>query len=87
MLEQLKALIQRGNELGCPILVVRDPSSGKGSISATLVFISSIAVIASLVSPKVNNSYAFDFFLASCGLYFSRKFTTKSGTSIDTKNT
>lgn len=85
--EKIKALIQRGNELGLPILVVRDPSSGKGSISATLVFLSSVAVLASLVTSKVNNNYAFDFFIASSGLYFGRKFQTKSGTSVDSKST
>lgn len=87
MLEKLKALIQRGNELGFPILTVRDPISGKGSISATLVFISSVAVLISLVTTKVSNSGAFEMFLASCSLYFGRKLTTKAGTSVDSKST
>jgi hypothetical protein len=87
MWDKLKSYIQKANELGVPIPVVRDPSTSKGSISATLVFISSIAVLASLVTAKVSNDYAFNLFLASCSLYFGRKFQTKSGTSVDTKST
>ena len=85
MFEKIKALIQRGNEFGIPILVVTDPQTGKGSISASLVVISSIAVLASLVTAKVSNSGAFEFFVASCSLYFGRKFQSKSGNSIDAK--
>jgi hypothetical protein len=85
MFEKIKELIQKGNEFGFPILVVKDPISQRGSISATLVVVSSIAVLASLVTSKVNSAGSFEFFLASCGLYFGRKFQTKSGTSIDTK--
>lgn len=87
MLDKIKEWIQRGNELGIPFPTFRDPLTGKGSISAMLVFISSLFVIASLVSTKVNNNYAFDFFVASCGLYFGRKFQTKSGTSVDPNST
>jgi hypothetical protein len=83
MFDKIKEFIQRGNDLGIPFPVFRDPTSGKGSISATLVFISSIAILVSLINPKINNSYAFDFFLASCSLYFGRKLTTKAGTSVD----
>jgi hypothetical protein len=78
-------LCKNWNVNGVYLPMVSDPSTQRGSISATLVFISSIAVLASLVTVKVNNNYAFDFFLASCSLYFGRKLTAKSGTSVDTK--
>lgn len=87
MWDKLKSYIQKANELGIPIATVRDPATGRGSISATLVVLSSIALLASLVTTKVSNSGAFEMFLASCSLYFGRKLTTKSGTSVDSKNT
>jgi hypothetical protein len=85
--DKLKSYIQKANELGVPLATVRDPATGRGSISATLVVVSSIAVLASLVTSKVSNSGAFEMFLASCSLYFGRKFQTKSGTSVDNKTT
>lgn len=87
MWDKLKSYIQKANELGIPLATVRDPATGRGSISATLVFVSSIALLASLVTPKVSNSGALEMFLVACSLYFGRKFQTKSGTSIDTKAT
>lgn len=87
MWDKLKSYIQKANELGIPIATVRDPATGRGSISATLVVLSSIALLASLVTTKVSNSGAFEMFLASCSLYFGRKLTTKSGNALDSKNT
>jgi hypothetical protein len=85
VLDKIKAYIQRGNELGLPIPVVRDPSTGKGSISATLLVVSSIMLIASLVTAKVNNSGAMEFHALSLATYLGRKYQSKAGTSLDTK--
>lgn len=87
MWDKLKSYIQKANELGIPMPVVRDPATGKGSITASLVVLSSVAVLASLVTTKVSNSGAFEFFIASLAAYLGRKFQTKSGSSVDTKTT
>ena len=84
MWEKLKGYIQKANELGVPLATVRDPATGRGSISATLVVLSSIALIASLVTTKVNNSGSLEFFLASCSLYFGRHYQKKDS-SISSK--
>ena len=72
---------------GIKVPTISDPTTGKGSISATLVFVSSIALLASLVTPKVSNSGSFEMFLAACSLYFGRKYQSKSGNSVDGKST
>jgi len=87
VIDKLKSYIQKANEFGIPVGVVRDPATGKGSISATLVVISSIMLIASLVTTKVSNSGAMEFYALSLAAYLGRKFQTKSGTSVDTKST
>lgn len=80
MLEKIKALIQRGNEFGIPFPVMRDSLTGKGSITATLVVLSSICVIASLVSKKIDNSGATEFYLISLGAYLGRMYQKKDVT-------
>jgi hypothetical protein len=85
MIDKIKAFIQRGNELGIPMPVFRDPQTGKGSVTLTLVVLSSICVIASLLTKKVDAGSSTEFLLISLGAYLGRKFQTKSGTSVDTK--
>jgi hypothetical protein len=87
MWDKVKSYIQKANELGIPLPVVRDPLTNKGSITCTLVVLSSIMLIASLVTSKVSNSGSFEFFLASISVYTARKMTNKSGTTIDGKST
>jgi hypothetical protein len=65
--------------------VFRDPITQKGSVTLTLVVLSSILVIASLVTKKVEASGAAEFHLIALGAYLGRKFQTKSGNSIDAK--
>jgi hypothetical protein len=87
MFEKLKAWVHKGNSLGIPFPVFRDPLSGRGSISATLVFISSICVVLSLVTKIIDHSGSFSFFIASCSLYFGRKAQTKADSLPDDKTT
>ncbi len=68
--------------------MVKDPKTGMGSVSLTLVFISSIMVILGLVGKwsgrlgtiDINNSL--EFFYASSALYFGRNWK-KGGASED----
>ena len=77
MWDKVKSYIQKANELGVPVATVRDPLTGKGSITASLVVISSIALLASLVTSKVSNAGAFEFFLASLAAYLGRMYQKK----------
>ena len=67
---------------GVPLPMVRDPKTGKGSVSLTLVFISSALVILGLVGKwsghmgVVDISNALEFFYASSFLYFGRNWRT-----------
>jgi hypothetical protein len=51
--DKLRALIQRMNQAGIPIPVARDPATGKGSVTFTLV-----AVSAGIVAIGLLNSFA-----------------------------
>jgi hypothetical protein len=72
--------------------MVKDPKTGLGSVSLTLVFISSITVILGLVGKwsgklgvvDINN--ALEFFYASSFLYFGRNWRTGATTKEDPKS-
>lgn len=71
---------------GIPLPLFRDRASGKGSVSLTLVVISSVVVVVGLTCKwskylgEIDISNALQFFYASCGLYWGRRTQTKSGT-------
>lgn len=75
--EKLESL----NVNGIPVPMIKDPKTNKGSVSLTLVFISSITVILSIMAPmiesktggQINVSQSMEFFWTSCALYFGRK--------------
>jgi len=73
------------NQKGIPMPTIRDPKTGFGSISLTLVFISSVIVIAGIIGKSagvlggLDMSSAMEFFWTATSLYFGRQFQTKSG--------
>jgi hypothetical protein len=75
---KIKQILEEASTDGISIPVIRDPKSGKGSVSLTLLFISSILVILGLVGKwsglmgTIDISNALQFFYASAGLYFCR---------------
>lgn len=77
-----KKLVLRCNSYGIPLPLVHDPKTGTGSVSLTLVFVSSIMVLLGLVGTwsgklgviDINN--ALEFFYASSFLYFGRNWRT-----------
>lgn len=81
-----QALILIANSKGIPLPTVRDPKTKIGSVSLTLVVISSITVLIGLFGKwskllgdiDINN--ALQFFYASSALYFGRSITNKAGT-------
>jgi hypothetical protein len=61
-------------------LWILDPKSGELSVSLTLVFLSAglliIAIGLEMTGIIESTSMAFEFFGASCGLYWGRKFSS-----------
>lgn len=73
------------NKKGIPAPMIRDPKSGRGSVSLTMVFISFNVWLLSLIgmhfqvaSDAVVDS-TFNMVIACFGLYFGRKFSTGRG--------
>ena len=85
MLDKIKEIIKTWNSLGINIPMARDPVSGKGSVTASLVVLSSACLIISLVTTKVSNEGAFEFFIASATLYLGRRYQSKKSTVGDSK--
>ena len=50
MPDKLRAIIQRMNQLGIPVPVARDPSTGRGSVTFTLVVVSGGIVLIGLLN-------------------------------------
>jgi hypothetical protein len=77
------ALVSKANSLGIPVPTIRDPKTGLGSVSLTLVFVSSLFVIAGIVGKwsakfgDIDMASAFQFFWTAVSLYWGRKFQSK----------
>ena len=88
------AVVSKANLLGVPLPTIRDPKSGRGSVSLTLVFISFNFCIFAMVSKwsgdigGIDPAQAFNLFIACAGLYFGRKFQKdeKGIVNIDSKD-
>lgn len=81
------------NKYGVPIPMIRDPKTGLGSVSLTLLFISFNVVLIGLVGKWVEKLGGFDvgqalnLFYACAALYFGRNLGTKDGTKMDVPGT
>ena len=81
-----KSFVRDMNAKGVPVPTIRDPKTGFGSISLTLVFISSVIVIAGILGKTagmlggLDMDAAMNFFWTATSLYWGRQFQTKSGT-------
>lgn len=80
LFEKWKNFVALLNKKGVPAPTIRDPKTGQGSVSLTLVFISSAIVIVGIIgnwSAKLGNvdmANAMQFFWTACTLYWGRKF-------------
>lgn len=87
--KQWQRFVDKMNNKGVPLPTVRDPKTGLGSISLTLVFVSSIFVIVGIVGKwakvagDIDMNNAMEFFYTSCALYFGRQWQMKSGTKVE----
>lgn len=79
---------REANVFGLNVPMIKDPKLGVGSVSLTLLFISSALVIVGLVGKwsgffgTIDIENAQEFFYASSALYFGRKWTSKTGNAI-----
>lgn len=80
LFEKWKQFVNNMNKLGIPFPTVRDPKSGFGSISLTLVFLSFNIWVVSIIGKYagqlggIDPSQTLNMFLVCVGLYFGRKF-------------
>lgn len=85
LMNKWKQFVRDMNAKGIPVPTIRDPKTGFGSISLTLVFISSVIVIAGILGKTagmlggLDMNTAMEFFWTATSLYFGRQFQTKSG--------
>jgi hypothetical protein len=68
-------------------LWIKDPKTKEASVSLSLMVISFTALLAAstlhLAKLTENTSSLTELFVTTAGLYFGRRFQTKSGNSID----
>jgi len=85
-ISSLKELARKLNETGIPLPTLRDPSTGKGSVSLTMTFISFNIVVVGLVGKWANQLEGISleqalYLLGMCsGLYFMRRVQTNNQT-------
>jgi len=82
-----KELVEKANDKGIPLPMVRDPQSLEGSVSLTLVCMSSFLVVIGIVGKAagfiggIDMTSAFNFFYASTTLYFGHSWVHKDDSS------
>lgn len=78
-----KQVVEAANDRGIPLPMVRDPNTLEGSVSLTLVVMSSFLVVVGIVGKAagliggIDMSSAFNFFYASTTLYFGHSWIHK----------
>lgn len=81
LINKWRQFIKDMNAKGVPVPMVRDPKSGIGSVSLTLVFISFNTWLVSIIGKAagalggMDSSQALNMFIACASLYFGRKMT------------
>ena len=91
LFEKWKQFIIYLHDRGIPVPLIRD--NGVGSVSLTLLFISSLYVQVGLIGKyskmleTIDIGQALNFFMVCSGLYFSRKISKdgKGGATLDEK--
>jgi hypothetical protein len=84
MLDKIKEKMKYLNERGFPIPLLRDPKTDMGSVTLTLLFISSNVVLVSLLNSFANifkgvdTSNSISFFVICLGGYLGRRLQYKN---------
>jgi hypothetical protein len=83
VLTKWKEFVVKMNDRGVPLPMVRDPNTLEGSVSLTLVVMSSFLVVVGIVGKAagliggIDMNSAFNFFYASTTLYFGHSWINK----------
>lgn len=83
LVQRWKKIVETMNDKGIPLPTVRDPQTLEGSVSLTLVVMSSFLVIVGIVGKwsgllgGIDMNSAFNFFYASTTLYFGHTWINK----------
>jgi len=86
-------LISRMNYYGIPLPTLRDPKSGVGSVSLTLLVLASMMVLIGLVGKWsgrlgiIDIHNALEFFYSCAALYFGRNWRNNSASLTSTGST
>jgi hypothetical protein len=86
-------MFKKLNKYGIPIPMIRDPRTGLGSVSLTLVILSSVYVQLALLNMFAQMFKGVDIVNAlywhgmSLALYFGRSFKKDGGVSLDSDST
>lgn len=80
MLDNIKQFIVSLNSKGIPLPFLRDPKTGAGSVSLTMMFISFNVVLVGLIGKwskalDIDLQQAIYWFMITSGLYFGRSLT------------
>lgn len=89
--EKYLSFVRGMNERGFPMPTFRDPATGKGSVSLTLVIMSFTFCMLGMIGKAsglvggIDPSQTLNLFMVCAGLYWGRKFQRdeKGGVSID----
>jgi hypothetical protein len=92
--EKWKKFVSDMNAKGVPLPTLRDPKTGIGSVSLTLVFVSFNLCVAGIIGKwagalgGIDIQAAFQLFMASGALYWGRKLQKddKGGVILETKD-
>lgn len=88
-LHKWSKFVNRMNDKGIPIPMMRDPRTLEGSVSLTLLFCASLWVQLGLLGKfadmfkGINLEQAMQFFYACSALYFGTTWTGKDGSKIE----
>lgn len=92
IVQRWKEFVEKMNDKGVPLPMVRDPQTLEGSVSLTLVVMSSFLVAVGIVGKwggwlgGIDMASAFNFFYASTALYFGHNWVHKGdAASVDSE--
>ena len=85
MWQKIQDYLKDKNYSGLFIPFVSDPKTKSASVTLSLMIVSFVFVCISLFTKKIDNSGAFEVFLATAGLYLGRKITNKNSTIEEVK--
>ncbi len=91
IIDNIKLLLDKYNKRGFPLPTIRDPKTGLGSVSLSMLFVSFNVVLVGLVGKfagffgGIDINQALALFYACATLYMGRKFQKSDTSLVDSK--